>query len=829
MKVLVGRLFRPFIVTLGALTLFAGITPPVFAADKGTLEEIVVTARYRQEALQETPIAISALTAQDLKVRAFTDSYQVGYTVPNASFRPAQQAFGNTMTAYIRGIGQYDFDFAFEPGVGIYVDDVYQPFLLGSQLDLLDLERVEVLRGPQGTLFGRGSIGGAMRLVSKKPEGDNTGYIEVTAGDYNRTDVRAAYDFALTKNLYARVAGVARREDGYQKRIDFACKYPALAGTLGSQIVNRGKHCVLGTLGGTDVSGMRGMLRWIASDNLESNLAIDYIKDDSEARADTLSNISGIDPSTGQYVQGATGFYFLYNLNYLIPNFGIPYDQRFIPPNPYVTYATFNDPKSGLYFKPQTTLEKWSVSDKTEWKINDFVTATAILAWTRGTSQFATDADGSPFNMQTVDGKEMIDSKTAELRFSGRLWDRMDYTVGGFYYHGKAENWQTVSIPGLMALILGGNYTLIDSDPFRQLVNGRNASVADAQAGFGHVDFDVTDQFRLTAGVRFSHDKKVVDFDNNIFIGTIRLDSTHFDWKAGASYQYTDDIMFYADVSTGYRPGSYNPRPFTASQAAPVSGEEQTSYEGGIKSELLNKTLRLNLAGFYSDYSKRIVPIAGTQCIVPDPTPSTTPGVVLDSFGNYCLAPTSLTGYINVPAKIYGVEAEATWRPVEAATITGTFGWLTWDSPDLGKCDFNGDGVPDMVTGTFYGVNVPAQCNSTPAEVPDLNWSIGASYEFPAYNGSTLTPRVDVYGQSKISFGALKSPNGNAPSYELVNLAVAWASPQRSWTATVGVTNLTNKKYILNNFDLSGFGQSTSETQYGKPRAWYFTVRRDFQ
>src|SRR5438874_8890905 len=190
------------------------------------LAEVVVTAEYREEKLQDTPIAITAITAHDIDQRSFSDSFEVGYTVPNASFRPAQAAFGNTMTAFIRGVGQYDFDFAFEPGVGVYVDDVYQPFTMGTQMDLMDMDRVEVLRGPQGTLFGRGSIGGVVRLISKKAEGTDTGYIDLTPGSYKRIDIRAGYDFKLTDNLFAGVAGVSRRRDGYQNVVDFACAHP---------------------------------------------------------------------------------------------------------------------------------------------------------------------------------------------------------------------------------------------------------------------------------------------------------------------------------------------------------------------------------------------------------------------------------------------------------------------------------------------------------------------------------------------------------------------------------------------------------------------------
>ena len=158
------------------------------------------------------------------------NAYEVAYTVPNASLRPAQAAFGASMSAYIRGIGQYDFLPEFEPGVAIYFDDVLHPVTFASSVDLMDLERVEVLRGPQGTLFGRGSIGGAIRYISKAPQGDDTGNISVTYGDFNRVDIRASYDFKLSETVFARVSGVSKKRDGYQKVYDFACSNPLLAG-----------------------------------------------------------------------------------------------------------------------------------------------------------------------------------------------------------------------------------------------------------------------------------------------------------------------------------------------------------------------------------------------------------------------------------------------------------------------------------------------------------------------------------------------------------------------------------------------------------------------
>src|ERR1700730_9687151 len=209
-------------------TALAEDAPAATASNTAGLQEVVVTARYREENLQQTPIAISAITAEDIQQRGFTSTSDIGYDVPNASLRPAQAAFGNTMTAFIRGVGQYDFNFAFEPGVGIYVDDVYYPTVMGTQVDLMDLERVEVLRGPQGTLFGRGSIRGARRYGSKQPTGSNTGFIEGTVGDFHRIDLRAGYDFSIIPDkLFARITAVSKKQDGYQKMIDFVCANPS--------------------------------------------------------------------------------------------------------------------------------------------------------------------------------------------------------------------------------------------------------------------------------------------------------------------------------------------------------------------------------------------------------------------------------------------------------------------------------------------------------------------------------------------------------------------------------------------------------------------------
>ena len=202
-------------------------TPAAGEAQTSQGEEIVVTAQFREQNLQNTPLAITAVSGDMLEARSQTDISQVANQAPSVTLKPQGAAFGPSLAAIIRGVGQYDFNPALEPGVGVYVDDVYYATLTGSIFDLLDLDRVEILRGPQGTLAGRNSIGGAVKLYSKRPTGSDTGFIAGSLRQPQSASICAAAPTSAwpTASTCACPA-VAKKQDGYVKRLDFGCVNP---------------------------------------------------------------------------------------------------------------------------------------------------------------------------------------------------------------------------------------------------------------------------------------------------------------------------------------------------------------------------------------------------------------------------------------------------------------------------------------------------------------------------------------------------------------------------------------------------------------------------
>ena len=320
-----------------------------------------------------------------------------------------------------------------------------------------------------------------------------------------------------------------------------------------------------------------------------------------------------------------------------------------------------------------------------------------ILAYADITSTLVSDADGSPINVQSTSGVQTIDYSTAELRFSGRAFDRMDWTVGGFYYDGESVNNQVVSIPFLGFVANFPPFPF--DDPSQQFVNTDNVHENNNESVFAHVVFDVTDKFAVTAGVRYSNDEKVVAFDNTrVQVPRVVVEGDNTDYKLGIDYQFTPDILAYASWSTGYRPGSYNPRPFQATQVVAVDAEDSEAYELGLKSDWFDRRLRTNLAVFYTDWKTRITPVGGTECLLIDvgpppvylPDDPNTPGSVTDSLGNVCEAVTSRTFYENTPGEVEGVEVEMSWEPVDGLVFSGVYGWIDWESPDIND-DPNGD------------------------------------------------------------------------------------------------------------------------------------------
>src|SRR5581483_2338506 len=253
------------------------------AAASNAIPEVIVEAQYRKHDLQNTPISITALTSAALEARGSQSVLDIAGQTPNLTLERGVAANGPTLQAFIRGVGQSDFNYAFEPGVGMYVDDVYYSTITGSIFDLLDLSRIEVLRGPQGTLEGMNSMGGAIKLYSKLPNGENDGFLEATYGSFNRADFRGGVNLTLVPDqLFARVAGVTRHQEGYVKDYDYACTHPQLSATysIPTSITNSG--CLIGREGGTNYQGVRASLRWVPNDRLEGVVAADFTSDRSE-------------------------------------------------------------------------------------------------------------------------------------------------------------------------------------------------------------------------------------------------------------------------------------------------------------------------------------------------------------------------------------------------------------------------------------------------------------------------------------------------------------------------------------------------------------------
>jgi iron complex outermembrane receptor protein len=792
---------------LAAAGVLSATGMPAFAADTSvaanpndSLQEIVVTAQFRQERLQNVPIAITALSSEAMDQRNMTNLLDVANVAPNVTMFGASAAYGKTNAAFIRGIGQGDFNLAAgEPGVGIYIDDVYFSTTLGSAFDLFDLERVEILRGPQGTLFGKNSIGGAVNMISKKPTGDGSGFVDVTLGDYSRRDFRAAYDMSIVPDsLFLRVSVMEEYRNGYVTRLSYGCVNPQPPAGSAATVDSRGYAvnplapqylqgnapntlgggCNLGTQGGIDVRGARGQLRWVINDKIENNFTAWVIDDNSEAAAETL------------VVAQPVG----YNA-YLMGKYGQQFDSRFLTNNFYTNYSNFMDLDKQEQIPPVDSMHQWGFSNVFDWDFAEkghFKSITSFLGyWT----DFSDDQSNSPLPLAWAYNVVDHQQYTQEFRLTGSTLpnNQLDWAAGAFLYHGESTNRGHINV-ALFGLDFDQNSPAINQN----------------EAVFAQVTEHITDKLDVTAGLRETHENKEYTYQSFFGrVGPYTEKYSHFDWKGNVSYKFTPDIMTYASVSTGFRGGGFNPRPFAESQINEFKPERLTEYEVGVKSDWLDHRVRANVAAFYGKYKDLQF---NSQLIDANGIP--------------------YTGIQNIgAAKIYGYEVELEGRLVGGLSITGSVGYTGFKYQDLGDnvgCAGFADPVAAAAAGSCLSGN--PSYSDRPIGQPKLKASVGVAYEVAIPDGSRITPRLDATYQGMTYWDVVNNtPGAIVGSYTLLSGRIQWDAANGKWSVAGLGTNLTNKQYYVSLFDLRAFGEGMESGQPGRPREWAVNLKYKFQ
>lgn len=551
--------------------LFAAILgiSAVNVAQAQVLEETIVTAQKRSTNLQDTPISMVAFSGDELERRGAVSIAQVADFTPNVQFDSSVALSGgsNASSIYIRGVGQSDFIATTEPGVGVYLDGVYIARSVGGVLDLMDIERVEVLRGPQGTLFGRNTIGGAISVITKKPGADFSLTGELTLGRFDRQDAKASINIPLVDDrLFASFGISTKNSDGYGDRV----------------LTND-------TMGGEDTDAYRLMLRFTPSDNFEVNFSLDHTKSKDDSPVTSLADQNarpGPPPPGGTWFGAYNGIYGLAN--------GVPWDDRYFPADHEKSMAT--GPTG-------SDLEIDGTSLTIEWDLGA-VSIRSITAYREWKGEFGRDQDHSPLTLFEIAYAFEQEQTSQEINIFGKAFDdRLDWLVGGYYFDESViEDTSFKLVPDLFPPIPinGGGIDDIDNESFALFAQGT---------------YQFTDQLAVTLGVRSSEDEKSIfagarkdpsQVPGGPFLLANRKGKDKFNSttsRFSIDYHPSEDLLVYGSYSEGFKSGGFVSRYLrNASAPIPFDPEEVSSFELGFKGDFLGNRLRLNGAVFYSEY-----------------------------------------------------------------------------------------------------------------------------------------------------------------------------------------------------------------------------------
>lgn len=753
-------------------------------------EEIVVTARRREELLQDTPVAVSPFNAKTLEARQVQTTQDLERIAPSLQFKPAGQLSGNTAATvvFIRGVGQLDPTAAVDPGVGIYIDEVYVGRAVGGLIEFGDVAGVEILRGPQGTLFGRNTIGGAILVRTREPEfGKLSSRVRLRVGQDGLYDGFAAFNLPLGDTAAARFSAGFRERDGYVAR-------PFDGRDLGND----------------DRYSVNGSLQWAPSPSSLISFRADYTQRDENGAPFFFADIneSAAVPAVVSVAAGCPGA----TIPFLPPDdprFGPPHVPAIDDPRCANDFQALGDFVSGGTAPVESTSEVWGVSATATLQWTDKVALDSITAFRSTGSRGVRDADNTPFEIVTTD--LTTDSRQVSQELQLQLgFDKVSAILGAYYFNEATDERLTVFLPFPPTPPIIGS--LLAGGP-----GARDLQVSDLEtdslAAFGQVSVKPTPRLEVAGGLRFTEDRKTyqgtvlnlfpstqpdpdplptlaIPEGGPLFIFDRPFKDTFSALTGSASIQYrwNDSASTYASYARSFKSGGFNTR-YNAPPPdfLPVPFDEETvdSYELGAKLDV-GRVFRLNVAAFRADYHD--IQMIFRQGVVP----------LLFNAGE---------------ATIEGVEAEFHYRPALGLILEGGFSTLDDEIKSITP-------IPGAVATIAPGDELPL--------TPSLQGHLGLSVPIALTDRFTLTPRVDGSYTSKLIF----ITPGSAPlieqdEYVVGNASLTLANTERQWQVTAGVLNLTDERYLVQgNASLATLGYA--ETIFARPRNWFIQLSFDF-
>lgn len=769
-------------------------------AEEWALGEIIVTAQRREQRVNEIGITMSVMTGEMVKGLGVKTAVDLAQYTPGLNVN--EITAGGVPQYTIRGVGSQDFYAGVSSTVGLYFDGVNIPYTVMSRGALFDIDRVEVLRGPQGDLYGRNTTAGQINFISRKPTEKFDAGTTISFSSYETLDAEAFVSGPLTERARGRLAlKTTQSREGWQKSL-----------TRDDE------------LGEQDVNAVRATLDYDVTENARLELGVHYVKDESENQAPQA--INGLDIGADEV--GRQGYFPLEN--YTDQRIPVVTTLTSIPPwfaGDDATEAdwtnSYTSAISGITYdlRPQRDNDLIGVSARLEWEIGG-MHLTSLTAFDKFERVETFDGDGV-FTVDTANiNSSDLDVFSQEITLSGEI-DQLSW-VGGLYYSNDNvdENYDF-----FMPDSTGGNAAItFNRFPFllSPILQLDTISTQDTEswAIFGHGEWSMTKNWRLTLGVRYTEEERTwtgctaSSADNtwgqfsNVFFGTTlqpgdcltidddpdsptyffdlvgtpnvndafhvftdTINANKWSGKVGLDYRVSDDILLYGIVSEGFKSGGFNGAITSAATSLHPYGPEQlTAYELGAKMSLLDATMQLNATTFYYDYKDK-------QEV----------GFAVSPVGN-------LFGFTNVPkSEIYGAELEMQWAPLNGLNINFAAAWLDSEIKEWDAVDGALSVWPNVVTFDASGSTLP--------QAPELSYNGLVNYRWPF--------RADMYLEIGGDFAYKNSTSGGTneevfatEDYTIYNARFAVGAADGKWRAQLWSRNITDEYYYLSAFSADG-------------------------